>query len=187
MSVLIRRWDTPRSPAETLDMILPAYEEIYAEPPYLEGARDIADFIDRYQRQVTDYAGFRIAIASDDDSVIGFAFGFLLPPDSSWWDAALSPLPSDFTRETGQRTFVVIELAVRKRWRRQGIAKRLHAELLSGLDIERVTLTVRPEIEAEAAQTAYRSWGYRQICRSRPWSEAPLYDLLILPIASGHE
>ncbi|MEU0189297.1 hypothetical protein ABZ250_05460 [Streptomyces afghaniensis] len=42
-------------------------------------------------------------------------------------------LPEDFTREKGHRTFVIIELAVRKAWRRRGIAAEPGAVRLRGM------------------------------------------------------
>jgi GNAT superfamily N-acetyltransferase len=165
--------------AELLDEILPAYEEVYAEPPYCEGPRDVAALIERFQRQAKR-PGFRVAVARVDRELVGFTFGYRLPPDTAWWEGALSPLPKDFTNEDGERTFVIIELAVRRRWRRQGIAARLHAALLQGLTVKRVTLTMRPEPQAAPAQTAYTAWGYRKVGQTRPWDEAPLYDSMVL-------
>lgn len=165
--------------AGQLDAFLPAYEEVYAEPPYREGPRDVADFIDRFRVQAKR-PGVRLVLArAGGGGVVGFAFGFLLPADTAWWDGAFEALPEAFTAETGQRTFAVIELAVRRAWRRQGVAARMHAALLDGLTAERVTLTMRPEPEAAPAQSAYAAWGYRRVCLSRPWSDAPVYELMV--------
>ncbi|GAB1819635.1 GNAT family N-acetyltransferase [Herbidospora sp. RD11066] len=162
-----------------LDTILPTYEEVYAEPPYNEGPQDIADFIDRFRIQ-TKRPGFRLATARQAEEVIGFTFGFLLPPDTRWWRGLLDPKPETFTHENGHRTFAIIELAVRAAWRRHGIARRLHTLLLDGLTAERVTLTMRPEPEAAPAQAAYASWGYKKLGRTRPWDGAPFYDAMLL-------
>jgi GNAT superfamily N-acetyltransferase len=164
---------------DQLDEILPLYEEIYAEPPYCEGPREVGDFLDRFRKEL-NLPGFRLVTAREEGHSVGFTFGFRLSPDTSWWDGLLQPRPAEFTRETGERTFVIIELAVRKPWRRQGIARRLHAELLDGLDVERVTLTMRPEPEAAPAQAAYASWGYVKVGQSQPWDEAPVYDAMVL-------
>ncbi|MEV6588152.1 GNAT family N-acetyltransferase [Streptomyces acidicola] len=165
--------------ARRLDVFLHAYEEVYAEPPYCEGPSDVAEFIEHYQVQARRPA-MRLVLAREEDDVIGFAYGYHLAPDTRWWKNLLDvELPDEFTREDGRRTFVVIELAVRKPWRRRGIAAELHARLLAGLDVERVTLTMRPEPEAAPAQSAYASWGYRKVGVSHPWDEAPLYDCMV--------
>ncbi|WP_405925762.1 GNAT family N-acetyltransferase [Streptomyces sp. NBC_00035] len=168
-----------------LDALLPAYEEVYAEPPYREGPRDVAEFIDRYQVQA-QRTGFRLVLAREgggEGEVVGFSFGYLLSADTYWWNNLLEPMPKDFTTETGDRTFAIIELAVLKPWRRQGIAAGLHDRLIEGLVVERVTLTMRPEPEAAPAQSAYSAWGYRKVGRSHPWEEAPIYDAMVLDLS----
>lgn len=165
--------------ARRLDAFLPAYEEVYAEPPYREGPRDIAEFIDTYQVH-TRRPGFRLVLARDGEEVVGFTYGYFLASDTRWWKNLQDiRLPDTFTREDGRRTFAIIELAVRKAWRRHGIAAALHTRLLEGLDAERVTLTVRPEPEAAPAQSAYAAWGYRKTGVSHPGDEAPLYDCMV--------
>jgi len=165
--------------AGQLDAFLPAYEEVYAEPPYSEGPSDVAQFIDHYLRHVRQ-PGMRLIIARDSQDVVGFAYGYFLPRNTTWWKHVQRPLPDDFTREDGSRTWVILELAVRKPWRRLGIAARLHALLLAGLPVQRVTLTVRPEPEAAAAQAAYEAWGYKHVDVSHPWEDAPFYNTMIL-------
>ncbi|GAA2463190.1 GNAT family N-acetyltransferase [Streptomyces macrosporus] len=176
-----------REAAQQLDAFLSAYEEIYVEPPYCEGPRDVAEFIEHYQVQA-QRPGMRLVLARDIDEVVGFAYGYLLASDTRWWkNIQGDPLPEDFTRETGERTFVIIELAVRKPWRRRGIAAGLHSRLLEGLTAERVTLTMRPEPEAAPAQSAYAAWGYRKVGVSHPWEEAPFYDAMVLDLPRSAE
>lgn len=106
----------------------------------------------------------------------------MLPPDTDWWDGTLDPLPEDFTDETTGRTFAVIELAVRKTHRRQGIGRGLYTALLHGIETQRATLLVRPEPETAPARAAYYSWGYRKVGRVRPGPLAPVYDAMVLGI-----
>lgn len=166
---------------DQLDAFIAAYEEVYEEPPYREGPSDVAEFISHYQVHV-QRAGMRLVIARDNGEVVGFTYGYLLPADSSWWANVQEGLPEDFAREDGRRTWVILELAVRKAWRRLGVAENLHQLLLDGLDVERVTLTVRPEPEAKAAQSAYEKWGYREVGLSHPWDEAPFYTAMVLDL-----
>lgn len=70
--------------------------------------------------------------------------GYRLPADARWWKNLLEPRPEAFTREGGERTYVIIELDVRNPWRRRRIAAAVHAHLLEGLPVERITLTMRP-------------------------------------------
>ncbi|MEU3897657.1 GNAT family N-acetyltransferase [Streptomyces sp. NPDC045251] len=170
--------------ASQLDAFLHAYEEIYADPPYCEGTRDVAEFIDHYQAH-TARPGIRLVLAREGDEVVGFTYGYYLAPDTRWWKNIQGlVLPDAVTREDGRRTFVIIELAVRKAWRRRGVAAALHARLLDDVGAERVTLTVRPEPEAAPAQSAYAAWGYQKVGVSHPWEDAPLYDCMLRALNS---
>jgi len=165
--------------ARQLDAFLHAYEEVYVEPPYCEGPSDVAEFMEHYQVQARR-PGMRLVLAREGGEVVGFTYGYYLAPDTRWWDNLQDvKLPEDVTREDGRRTLVIIELAVRKPWRRRGIAAELHARLLEGVEAERATLTMRPEPGAAPAQSAYAAWGYRKVGVSHPWEEAPLYDCMI--------
>ncbi|GAA2948030.1 GNAT family N-acetyltransferase [Kitasatospora cinereorecta] len=169
--------------AGQLDTFLTAYEEIYAEPPYSEGPSDVRQFIEHYLLHA-QRPGMRLVIARDGETVVGFSYGYYLPPDTGWWTNVDRPLPDDFTHEDGHRTWVILELAVRAPWRRRGVATALHAALLDGLPVQRVTLTVRPEPEAAPAQSAYAAWAYRPVGTSHPWEDAPYYTAMVLDLAA---
>lgn len=87
--------------ADQLDEFAPAYEEIYAEPPYLESPRDVAEFIEHYAVQARR-PGMRLVLAREGDEVVGFTYGYYLAPDTRWW-ANLQDvqLPDEVTREDG--------------------------------------------------------------------------------------
>jgi len=137
---------------ELLQVVRPLYAEIYAEPPYLEGPDEVADFAAGWTG-CCQQPGFRLVVADADGEPVGFSFGHRLGPETDWWDGLLDPVPAQVTQEWERRTFAVIELAVRARHRRRGIGRILHQALLAGRDEQRVTLLSRPE--AAAAQAAY--------------------------------
>jgi ribosomal protein S18 acetylase RimI-like enzyme len=152
------------------------YAEIYAESPYNEGPKEVASFASGWSRTI-DQRNFRLIIARRADEPIGFAFGVQLRVKTKWWKGALTPLPDHITTEYPGRTFAIIEIAVRRPYRRQGIGRRLHAHLIAELSEERITLLVRPE--APAPQRAYLSWGYQPVGQIRPFPTAPVYDVMI--------
>ncbi|GLX41124.1 N-acetyltransferase [Streptomyces roseochromogenus] len=170
--------------AGALDDLAALYETVFAEPPYLEGPRDVADFLDRYQREHRT-PGFRLVKAHDDGGALaGFAYGLPLSSTTTWWNGLIDTnLPSDFTREDGHRTFVVMELAVLADRRGHRIGGTLHNLLLDQVDAHRVTLAVRPEAPAAAW---YEHLGYDLVGMSRPWPEAPVYRVMVrtLPAAA---
>lgn len=81
-------------------------------------------------------------------------------------------MPAGFTDENGHRTFAISEIMVRKRWRRQGVARALHDELLADVDRERATLLAEPD--NGPAQAAYAAWGWKKVAELRPhWDNPP--------------
>jgi GNAT superfamily N-acetyltransferase len=163
------------------------YKEIWVEPPYCEGTKEIADFVDRFAQEVRLHRA-RLVLARCGETPVGYAFGYPLPPDTGWWKAMDGETTAEFVAETGERTLGIVELAVRATWRRQGVAAQLHAHLQEGLGIERVTLAMRPEPEAAPAHAAYAAWGYRQVGSWRPADDAPASHIMLLPLpVPAHE
>lgn len=165
-----------------LDDVLRVYGQVYAEPPYLEGAEDRDFFATDWPRRVAQ-PGFRLVTAASGPTVVGFAFGHRLTEQTRWWSGAVEPLPRSLTKESDGRTFAVIELAVAAPWRRRGLARDLHTRLLAERGEQRVTLLVRPE--ASPAQRAYAAWGYRRVGRIRPGTGAPVYDAMLRDLPFG--
>lgn len=155
------------------------YERVYAEPPYLEGPDDVEDFISGWPAR-QGQPSFRLVIAWHEANPVGFTFGHALSARTAWWQGLQGAAPAELTHEYERRTFAVIELAVLQPYRRHGIGNELHSHLLAGLPHDRATLLVRPD--AEAAQRAYRSWGYHRVGQIQPFADAPIYDAMILDL-----
>jgi len=71
----------------------------------------------------------------------------------------------------------VIDLAVRRDWRRRGVGRRLLATLLDSRTEERATLSVQPL--AEESQAFYRRLGWQCVGRviGVEGETAPFYDI----------
>ncbi|MEU4119833.1 GNAT family N-acetyltransferase [Kitasatospora sp. NPDC028055] len=172
---VLETFTDPDAAARVLDEITPLYERVFAEPPYLEGPRDLAGFLEGYEAFRT-MPGFRLVLARSGGALVGFAFGVLLQPDSRWWNGL--DVDESFTREDGSRTFVIREIAVAPEQRRRGLGRELHAAVLEGARVERVTHAVRPE--AEAAMRMYEAIGYRDLGAKPPaWEGAPVYRYMV--------
>jgi ribosomal protein S18 acetylase RimI-like enzyme len=167
--------------AQHLGELRALYSQVYAEPPY-EWGDDHADlFAERFGVQRRQ-EGFALVEATDGPELAGFAFGVTLQPSTPWWNNLTTPLPPEVTTERPGRTFAVVELLVRPRWRRQHIAQGMHDLLLKDRPEERATLTVLPE--AAPAQAAYRKWGWRKVAQKRnPLPGSPLFDVLVKQLA----
>ncbi|NJP32039.1 GNAT family N-acetyltransferase [Micromonospora thermarum] len=135
---------------------------------------------ERYRKQLAahmPWPGWELVTATVDGDLVGYIYGFPLAPDTRWWDGIQEPVPAGFTEETGQRTFAVSELLVRRAWQRRGIARALHDELMSSRTEERATLLVRPD--NVVALQAYKRWGWKGVTHLRPnWANAPAYLVL---------
>jgi GNAT superfamily N-acetyltransferase len=168
--------------ATHLNELRELYGEVYAEPPYEWGDEHTALFADRFEVQRRQ-EGFALVEARDGRDLAGFAFGVTLQPSTPWWQNLTTTLPAEVTTEQPGRTFALVEMLVRARWRRQHIARAMHDLLLKDRPEERATLTVLPE--AAPAQTAYRQWGWRKVAQKRnPLPGSPLFDVLVKPLVA---
>ncbi|MET7799756.1 hypothetical protein [Streptomyces decoyicus] len=94
----------------------------------------------RFRSQVRK-STFRAAIArTADGDPVGIAYGYPLSSKTGWWDRLITPVSDDLRREDGQRTFGLMEFAVRAPWRRLGVGRQLHETLLAKGSEERVLL-----------------------------------------------
>lgn len=160
------------------EKIVEAYIEVHAEQqhdPFYQRPR--------FRRQLEGHMRaprWEIAVAEDDGEVLGFAYGFALSPTTAWWKGLIGDVPEGFVMETGQRTFALSELNVRRSCQGRGLAGRLYRELLSNRTEERATLLTEPD---NAAHAIYAHWGWSKVAKLRPsWEGAPVFDVLILPL-----
>jgi GNAT superfamily N-acetyltransferase len=153
------------------------YTEVYSEPPYEWGQEHAELFAGRFEEQHKQ-SGFRLVEAREHGQLVGIGFGVTLLPNTPWWQNLTTPVSDDITREYSNRTFAVVELLVRAPWRRRHIAEEIHNRLLSGRAEERATLTVLPA--ADAAQAAYRKWGWQRVAQKRnPLPGSPVFDVMV--------
>ncbi|WP_208298013.1 GNAT family N-acetyltransferase [Actinophytocola oryzae] len=141
---------------------------------------------ERFVERVRGYLrapGFELVAAHADSTPVGLAFGYALPTNARWWEGLTTPVDEGFTDETGRRTFALNELMVVPEWQGKGVAHALHDALLGGRTEERATLLVRED--NASAQTAYARWGWHKVAKLRPYSDAPHFDALVLPLPLG--
>lgn len=166
---------------DLLDELVAVYLEVFADT----GDEFFGE--ERYRRQLGGHMsapGWDVVTARHGAELVGYAYGFPLPERSRWWEGLRTEVPTGFTTETGTRTFAISEIMVRAPWRRRGVARALHDELLAGRTEERATLLTEPD--NVATQAACAQWGWRKVAELRPhWDGAPLYDAFILPLGPG--
>ncbi len=97
--------------SNVFEQVFRIYALVYADPLYSQTDADRAEFVTRAARHFKQ-PGFDLTCAWMGDQMIGFAYGFAIQPGSGWWDGIEPSQTEAFLRETGGRTFAVIELAV---------------------------------------------------------------------------
>ncbi len=166
-----------------LDELTAVYREIYAEPPYEWGTEHAELFVKRFAEQRLA-AGFRLVEARSDDELIAFGFGVTLGANTAWWQGWLTPAPDSVTHKYAGRTFALIELLVRRPWRRMHVAETIHARLLLNRTEKWATLTALPA--ADAAQAAYAKWGWYKVAQKRnPLPGSPIFDVVVKELGTS--
>jgi ribosomal protein S18 acetylase RimI-like enzyme len=160
------------------DRICSLYYEVFSAPPFFW--RDDESQLHRQRlTSLLDDPTFGFAVANADNELVGFAYGFRLPPDSKRWTRLTEPLPLQIAAEWPGRTFVLFDYAVRATYRGRGIGRALHDQLLGSRTEERATLTVQPT--AADTKRIYERWGWRQIGQMEggPTAAAPMFDVYL--------
>ncbi|WP_410538122.1 N-acetyltransferase [Streptomyces sp. KL2] len=140
---------------------------------------------ERFGERLDSYAsrpGWETVIGYQGDEPVGCAFGGPLVPGTRWWSSMLQPMPEDFTREDGTRTFAVQEVMVRGPWRGSagaGTSRLLHETLLAERAERRATLLVDPSRSDGRLKAVYESWGYRNIGDQQPFPDSPRFATMV--------
>jgi ribosomal protein S18 acetylase RimI-like enzyme len=118
-----------------------------------------AEILPRHARR----RGFRFLAARDGERrLAGFVYGYLGGPGEWWHDHVAAVLgPDRAARWLQPGHFELVELQVRPDFRRRGLGRRLHDELLAGL--EAPTAVLSTEQDNEAALALYDRCGWQVI------------------------
>lgn len=175
-----RRYDAAEA-HELRDVVEEIYSRSYTDAIAHGGPFHSAEaFMTRFDHYV-GLDGFDLVVAYHKGEPAGQTWGWPLGPDTGWWDGLLTEVEPGFTDEDGKRTFAFSEIMVREDLAGQGIAHKLHDELLAARPESRATLLVEPD--NTTAYRAYARWGWQKVAQLRPdWPDAPIWDVLILPL-----
>ena len=165
----MRRWGASDVAARAAELGL-IYAEAYRDPPYHEGERETAAFLQHLPKQ-PDQPGFAMVVAeAPDGHACGFAFGFTFEPGTWWKPDAHEP---DIVRHA--QRFAVMELAVRPAFHGRGIATALMTDLLSDRPEPFATLCANPQA---VARQIYAAWGWEQAGTVNPPEVGPMDVML---------
>lgn len=159
--------------SEIRSTLLDIYSVVYAED-----LNDPFSTVERFDERLTGHAhrnNWECVLAYAGTKPVGYAYGSALQPGARWWMRHIDPLPEDYTEETGYRTLALFELMVLGEWRGHGIGKRLHDELISKREEERVTLLC----DDLDVRSMYESWGYVHVGDQKPFCDSPLFSTMV--------
>ena len=95
-----------------LDSICVLYDEVFSVPPFFWRDDESELHRERLLRLLDD-ATFGIAVAQAGDDLVGFAYGFRVPPDTKRWAGLLEPAEPELTAEWPGRTFLLFDYGAR--------------------------------------------------------------------------
>jgi len=161
-----------------LDELCDLYDDVFSSPPFFW--RDGESLLHRQRlSSMLSEPTFGIAVAYRGNTLVGFAYGLTLPADTRRWSSLSSPMPAETAAEWPDRTFELVDYAVRSTHRGRGIGRSLHNGLLASRPEERATLTVQPV--ALATKRMYEHWGWRHVGQMEPGptAPAPVFDVYL--------
>lgn len=112
------------------DRIVAAYREVFSRPPYRETEQDVARYAERLPRHAAQ-DGFRGAVATEGDRLLGFAYGYLGRPGQWWHDTVRRALDAETAARRLDGAFELVELAVVPAAQGRGLGGRLHDLVLA--------------------------------------------------------
>ncbi|CAN5553426.1 hypothetical protein BH10ACT10_BH10ACT10_09550 [soil metagenome] len=129
---------------------------------------DVADRAE-WQETLDRHAGrggFRVALALQDDVLVGFGYGYTGSRGEYWSDRAAAALGPELADAWVGGHFELVELAVLRAFRGRGLGGRLHDVLTADLPHERALLST--SLEEDPAVRLYLARGWRRIGRLGP-------------------
>jgi len=120
----------PRDVAGIADQIVAVYREAFSPPPYRETEDDVDRYAERLPRHATQ-DGFRCAVATDGDHLVGFAYGYVGRPGQWWHDTVRRALDPAVAARRLDGAFELVELAVVPAVQGHGLGGRLHDLVLA--------------------------------------------------------
>jgi len=161
-----------------LDPICVLYDEVFSAPPFF-WREDESELHRQRLLRLLDDPTFGIVVAQAGGELVGFAYGFLVPPDTTRWAGLIGEASPELVAEWPGRTFLLFDYGVRASRRGQGIGRELHDDLLGSRPEERATLTVQPT--AKDTKAIYEHWGWRQVGQFEggPAAAAPVFDVYV--------
>lgn len=142
------------------DQVWPCYDRVFGDVDDYEVWR--SELFDRHAGR----EGFRLAVALDVGTVVGFSWGYVGRRGQYWSDLAYEALAADVADEWIGGHFELVELAVLPSSRGTGLGQALHDRVLDG--IEGRCLLSTSDDENDPAVRLYLRSGWQRLGLLRP-------------------
>jgi ribosomal protein S18 acetylase RimI-like enzyme len=180
VSVRISPWD---GSDEQLRAIAGIYAAAFTEPPYGEGPdHNLRSFPARVRRYEAEKPEFRLLVAWQDSTMVGFVLGTGIAAGDWWRDHLIEAIdPALAEAWLADECFSVAELAVSPGRRRGGVAAALMDAVLDGLPY--MVAVLGCYVDAVAAQGFYRAQGWEIVVPNLRIADSPASSLFGLRLS----
>lgn len=172
----INRWQVEQLREDLADLYV---ESARAAPGQEYQSRE--DFLARLAADVR-HRGFDMVLA-ERGVLVGFACGFPVSREGTWWRGIEPSLPQDIEQLTASgHVLAITEIVVHPSEQHHGLAGRLQARLFA--DHEASLGAARLDRTDQVALTAFTSWGWREIGTIRRPQGSAVLRVLVYPIGA---
>ncbi|MFE7607543.1 GNAT family N-acetyltransferase [Streptomyces celluloflavus] len=126
----------------------------------------LTTFAERLDRHGAE-PGWESVIAYEHGEAVGYAYANTIEPGNRWWSRMISPPPNVYTSGP---VVAIKEIGMVQKRRGQGVAQRIHDDLLESRAELYTTLCVNGAAGGGKVQELYERWGYMTIGRQEPLS-----------------
>jgi ribosomal protein S18 acetylase RimI-like enzyme len=138
------------------DELWPLYRRVFGDFDDMDAWRD--QVWDRHAAR----SGFRLALARQDDALVGFAYGYTGETGQWWTDHAATVLHPEVASDWLGGHFELVSIGVDEAVRGAGVGRQLLVALTDGLEHARWVLMTSADPD-DPARRLYRSTGWAVI------------------------
>jgi ribosomal protein S18 acetylase RimI-like enzyme len=150
--------------AAVSDRLVDIYRAAMGAAPFHETEVEAGFFAEELAGELEE-PGFRCWVATEDDRVVGFAYGYRTPevPSEGWYGLVREAVGPDAAERWLAGQFAVVWIAVHPDHRGRGLGRRLLERLLAEAGTDRAWL-ITHDLDTPA-RALYRSQGFQELGR----------------------
>jgi ribosomal protein S18 acetylase RimI-like enzyme len=151
-----------RATAAVSEQLVAVYRAAMGAAPFFETEVETGWFVEELAGEVEE-DGYRCWVATEDDRVVGFAYGLPTPeiPADGWYGLVREAVGPAAAERWLAGQFAVVWIAVHPDHRGRGLGRRLLERLLAEAGTDRAWL-ITHDLDSPA-RALYRSLGFRQL------------------------